>query len=280
MLGETWNQVAEWGIETIKNIQTNVGLADEDRVLLASLPTYASKGGRRVSFLVEEVEDSAQIAPKAKQDKGVTSAQVSILKAQGEELTKSRKTDQAKIAKVGEKLAAARAHGLANDSPRVKALKARLHDLRECAKEHEESWNGVEGMLKDAMAATAYIHINTGSFSSRTPSPEPQRSDKAITGAASLRRKPSPEPQRPGKGGLRHPSSSARQLGSFRGRRSPDDEIIFKARSLSAEGPGLVRIGNSRSLSSARSLSSESSSPTRSAPNLVSSSQRSLPKVR
>jgi len=30
MLVETWNQVADWGIETIKNIQTHVGLGDKD----------------------------------------------------------------------------------------------------------------------------------------------------------------------------------------------------------------------------------------------------------
>ena len=30
MLVETWNQVAGWGIETIKNIKTHVGLGDED----------------------------------------------------------------------------------------------------------------------------------------------------------------------------------------------------------------------------------------------------------
>ena len=255
MLGEKWNQVAEWGIETIKNIQTNIGLADEEHVLLASQLKYASTGGRSVSFLMEEVEGSAQIAPvKAKKDKGVTSEMVSILKAKGEELTKLRQTSQAKITKLGQELVAARANGHENDSTHVKALKTRLQDLRTCAQELEQSWNGVDGMLKDAMAATAYIHINKGSFSSRKPSPEPQRSDKG-------------DMQSP-----RRPSASARQLGSSRGRRSPDDEIIFKGRSLSVEGLGFI--------GTSRSRSSESSSPTRSAPNppLASCSQRSISK--
>ena len=30
LLDETWDQVAGWGIEAIKNIQTHVGLTDED----------------------------------------------------------------------------------------------------------------------------------------------------------------------------------------------------------------------------------------------------------
>ena len=30
MLVDAWNQVAGWGIEAIKNIQTQVGLGDED----------------------------------------------------------------------------------------------------------------------------------------------------------------------------------------------------------------------------------------------------------
>ena len=66
MLGETWDQVAGWGLETIKNIQTQVGLADQDTGCLRRMSDslimtldlskldeqapHARKGQRRVSF--------------------------------------------------------------------------------------------------------------------------------------------------------------------------------------------------------------------------------------
>jgi len=205
MLGETWNQVAEWGVETIKNIQTHVGLADEDR----DKAPNASKGRRSVRLMVGEVEGSTQIAPiKARQDTGVTSAQVAVLKAQRDELTKSRRANQAKIAKLSAELAAAHVHGHENDSTRVKALKARLHDLRNSA--DEQTWNGVDGMLEEVMAAIVY----TVSSTIRKPAPESQRSDKG-------------DMQSP-----RRPSASTRPTGSFKGRRSTG-ETNFKGSSSS-----------------------------------------------
>ena len=66
---ETWNQVAQWGVETIKNMQKKVGLADEDRVQAP----HPNKVWRRVSFSDGEVEGSTQIeAIKARQGRGVT----------------------------------------------------------------------------------------------------------------------------------------------------------------------------------------------------------------
>jgi hypothetical protein len=66
MVGETWDQVAGWGLETIKNIQTHVGLADQDTGILRRMSDslimtldlskldeqapHARKGQRRVSF--------------------------------------------------------------------------------------------------------------------------------------------------------------------------------------------------------------------------------------
>ena len=48
MLVETWNQVAGCGIEAIKNIQTQVGLSEEDgsndEFVPAPLPTVATGG--------------------------------------------------------------------------------------------------------------------------------------------------------------------------------------------------------------------------------------------
>jgi len=201
---ETWNHVAEWGVETIKNIQTRVGLADEDHV---RVPHASEEDERHVSFRVEDVDGSAKITPiKAEEDtgdirsKGTTSSHAAVLKTEREQLTKS---------------------GKVVDSSAVKT-----------------------------------IHINV--------------------------RRPSPEPQRSVKGAMQIPSpfSSARQMGSswlrqegWRGRRmksSTEDAVVVKGRSLSPEGWGSVSIQ--------RSLSSESSPPTRAAsiPPLASSSQRPL----
>jgi len=133
MLGETWNLVAEWGVETIKNIQTHIGLADEDED--RDTAPHANKGRRCMSLIVEEVEGSTQIAAiKAKQDTGLISAQVAVLEAQ---LTKPRQSNQAKAEKLREELAAVRARGYGNESMRVKALEASIYDLRNCKHEHE-----------------------------------------------------------------------------------------------------------------------------------------------
>ncbi|KAJ1488550.1 hypothetical protein T484DRAFT_1938931 [Baffinella frigidus] len=264
-----------WGLETIKHIQKHVGLAaandgaNEDRVKAP----HPNKGGCRVSFQVDEVQaddGSTQIAAiKAKQASLASIRPAFALKAEREE---TRKTHRVTIAKLGDELAMARAYGHATV---VKALKARLHDLRHCAQDQEQRWNYLEDKIAEPKG---YIHINTASFRFRTPSPEMQRSDK----------------------------------GSSRGRLlSTEDEIIFKGRSLSAES----WVPNARSLSSesssparaaskpplatrqegsfrgrmktsstggglgpiARSLSSKSSSPTRAASNLADS-RCSIPK--
>jgi len=143
MFGETWDQVAEWGVETVKNIQTHVGLVDcgkapnasKGRRSVSVLAPNASKGWRNTSFSAEQVEGPLQIAAiKANQDTGAISAQVAVLKAQ---LAKPRKSNQAKIDMLSEELAAARARGYGNESTRVKALKARADELRNCGHEHE-----------------------------------------------------------------------------------------------------------------------------------------------
>ena len=46
MLSETWNQEAEWEVETIKNIQTHVGVAEEDR----HFAPHARKGASRLAL--------------------------------------------------------------------------------------------------------------------------------------------------------------------------------------------------------------------------------------
>jgi len=229
-----------WGLETIKNVQKHVGLAaDDDGANEAPHPSepdddgaieapHPSKQESHVSFQVDEIDGSAQIAAtKAKQVKGATPSQVAVLKAEREELAQEKKKTGATITKLGEEVVAARAHGHENDSTVIKALKARLHDLRHCAHEQEQRWTYLEDTIVEPKG---YIHINTAPFRFRTPSPEPQRSDK----------------------------------GSSRGRRlSTEDGIIIKGRSLSAEGTGSI----------ARSLSSESSSPTRAAKSPLATRQ-------
>jgi len=82
MLVETWNQVAGWGIEAIKNIQTQVGLTEEDvsndEFVPAPLPTVAKCGISSLS------EAERKEAPKA-------SSQHAALKAEHDALSKTRK---------------------------------------------------------------------------------------------------------------------------------------------------------------------------------------------
>ncbi|KAJ1472132.1 hypothetical protein T484DRAFT_1976131 [Baffinella frigidus] len=306
-----------WGLETIKNIQTHVGLAaaddgaNEDRVEAPhpsngavdlfhreadvhintesfspppgstvaewgeahiGLAEQPGKGERNVGLVVEDVKKHDEM-----------SKIMTVLKAEREDLTKTRKTNQANITKLGKDLVAARAHGHENDSAYVKALKARLYDLRLSAQRQEQRWTYLEDTIVEPKG---YIHLKTEfkeSFRFRTPSDKGSsrgrlrstEDDRALSSESSsptraakspLATRLSSSPTRATR--VANPPLAARQEGSFRGRMktSPaDDDVIFTGRSLSAEGPGL----------SARPLSSESSSqsPTRAAKSPLATRQ-------
>jgi hypothetical protein len=88
LLDETWHQVAGWGIEAIKNIQTHVGLTDEDdsteEFVLAPLPTLAMGGIFSPSEAEHEETDTA-------------SSQLAAVKAAHDALSKTREALRAQV---------------------------------------------------------------------------------------------------------------------------------------------------------------------------------------
>jgi hypothetical protein len=88
MLVETWNQVAGWGIKAIKDIQTQVGLSEEDssndELVPAPLPTVATGG----IFSPSEAE---------RKEAATASSQHVALKAEHDALSMTRKAFHAQV---------------------------------------------------------------------------------------------------------------------------------------------------------------------------------------
>lgn len=228
-----------WGMDAIKNIQKHVGIPvddgdgdNEDRIKVP----HPSQGGRHVDFFDRKADvhiNTESFSPPVSERGAVSTrniegrvgsaghsskreSNVSFLEpsisaskassqfddqmAERELLAKARRRNQAKLAKLGEELVAARFQGHDNDSSLVKAIKSRLLDLRLCAQEQEHQWTHLEDTI---MQPKGYIHINTEFKESLRFRP---RSDKGSRG---------------------------RLL-------TDDGEIMFEGRCLSSEGPGPI----------------------------------------
>ena len=133
MLVETWNQVAGWGIEAIKNIQTQVGLAEEDgsndEFVPAPLQTVAGHS-------IKTQHKEAATASSFRVDKAGISAPLAALNAEREVLAKAQKSFRTQIEKLGNDLAVERAAQFVNDSA-IAGIQAHLADLHRTEHVHE-----------------------------------------------------------------------------------------------------------------------------------------------
>ncbi|KAJ1483795.1 hypothetical protein T484DRAFT_1949143 [Baffinella frigidus] len=218
MLLETWNQVAGWGIETIKNIQTHVGLGDEDgsndECVPAPLPTVAPAPLPTVArHSIETEHKEAATAASVRVDKGgISSHELAALKAEHDVLAKARRAFRVQFEKLRGDLVVARAKrgkvvislGAENDEnePVIAAIMAKLHNLNLRNEEQGERL----AFLEDKIASSknsSFIDIDTSHFTHHT-----EGASKQTSPVSSRRGSESASPVR-GSSPVRHTSDTA-----------------------------------------------------------------------
>ena len=201
MLADAWNQVAGWGIEAIKNIQTHVGLGDEDgsndECVPAPLPAVAGQPSK------PEHREAASAA-SVRVGKGALAA----LKAESEMLTKACKAFPIQVAKLRDEMAVARAnkgklvistHGDSfgaeeyENEPFIKEILHQLHHLNI----REETQKQRLAFLEDQIEHdSSYIHIDLSPFKHHNEGSSKHTSPVATSPVASHRGSGSASPVR------------------------------------------------------------------------------------
>eukprot|EP00290_Baffinella_frigidus_P056459 CAMPEP_0180372332 /NCGR_PEP_ID=MMETSP0989-20121125/20443_1 /TAXON_ID=697907 /ORGANISM="non described non described, Strain CCMP2293" /LENGTH=223 /DNA_ID=CAMNT_0022368709 /DNA_START=116 /DNA_END=784 /DNA_ORIENTATION=+ len=145
MLLETWNQVAGWGIETIKNIQTHVGLGDEDgsndECVPALLPAVARHSSK----------------PEHKEAATAISSPLAALKAERDLLTKTHGEFRAQVEKLEYALSVASCNTCV-DASAVAGIKAHLAGCRKTEHAHEHRLKLLEEKISQP---EGFVHFHT-----------------------------------------------------------------------------------------------------------------------
>ena len=219
MLVDAWNQVAGWGIETIKNIQTHVGLGDEDGSNDECVPTPLPAVA--VPTPLPAVAGQPR-KPEHKEAAATASVQLgkgalAALTAEREVLTKARKAFPVQFEKLRDELVVARASkgklvipthgdsfGIAEyeNEPVIKKI---MHELHHLNVRHEAQEQRLAVLEDQVEHDASYIHIDTSHFNHRTVGSSTHTSPAATSPVASHRGSGSASPVR-GSSPVRHTS--------------------------------------------------------------------------
>ena len=209
MLVDAWNQVADWGIEAIKNIQTQVGLGDEDGSNDECVPTLLP-AVECVQTLLPAVAGQPS-KPEHKEAAAAASVRVSkgalaALMTERDVLTKAREAFRVQFEKLRDELVVARAAkgklaiSTRRDSlgaeeyenePVVKKIMQQLHNLNI----HKEAQEHRLALLEDQIEHahdSSYIHIDTFPFTHHTEGSSKHTSPVSTSPVASHRGSGSP----------------------------------------------------------------------------------------
>ncbi|KAJ1473826.1 hypothetical protein T484DRAFT_1972164 [Baffinella frigidus] len=203
MLLDAWDQVAGFGIETIKNLQTHVGLGASDdgndaqsqgNVETWFPPSHLVSAIKKMAGGRDELAKSR--SPSAVKESVMSSRKMLAVKEEHGELAKVRTARQVELAAVVEQLGAVNGHassrrggdllGAANDAQQIRHLKKRLGAIRKAIEKAEPRWAYLQekvegytetesGLLPSKPKTESFKFRKSwvpahGSFISRTPS--------------------------------------------------------------------------------------------------------------
>jgi len=200
MLVDAWNQVAGWGIEAIQNIQTQVGLGDEDGSNDECVPTplpavecVPTPLGAGHPSKPEHTETAA--AASVRVGKGALAA----LNAERDVLTKAREAFRVQFEKLRHELVVARAakgklaisdrRGSVGaeeyeNEPVVEKIMQQLHNLNIRKEAKEQRLAFLEDQIEHAHDPSC-IHIDTFPFNHHTEGSSKHASPVATSPVAS-----------------------------------------------------------------------------------------------